>query len=129
MILVDTSVWVAYFRASDRQLTAHLQTLLDEDKVALAIPVKIEILSGSPAGEWARLRRTLSALPLLVPVNSTWERMEGWVGKAVRKGERFGMADLLIAALAVEPEAELWSLDHDFVRMQKLGFVRLHDPY
>lgn len=128
MILVDSSVWIAYFRASDRHLTAHLQALLEADQVALAIPVKIEILCGSPPGEWIRLRRSLEALPLLIPSNSTWERMEGWVEKAVGKGERFGMADLLIAALAAEHGTELWSLDTDFVRMQKLGLVRLHVP-
>lgn len=128
MILVDTSVWVAYFRASDRHLTAHLQLLLEEDQVALAVPVKIEILCGSSARESARLRRVLEALPLIIPSNSTWERMEGWIEKAVSKGERFGVADLLIAALAADRGMQLWSLDSDFERMQKLGFVRLHIP-
>jgi predicted nucleic acid-binding protein len=128
MILVDTSVWIAYFRASDKHLTAHLQAFLEEDQVALAIPVKIEILCGSPPREWTRLRRSLEALPLLMPSNSTWERIERWVEQAVVEGERFGMADLLIAALAVERGAELWSLDSDFTRMQKLDFVRLHTP-
>jgi predicted nucleic acid-binding protein len=128
MILVDTSVWVAYFRSSAGRLTTHLQTLIEEDQVVLAVPVKIEILSGSSAKESARLRRVLEALPLLVPSRSTWERMEGWVDQAVTKGERFGVADLLIAALAAEQDLSLWSLDRDFQRMYKLGFVRLHSP-
>jgi hypothetical protein len=128
MILVDTSVWVAYFRGTDRQLIAHLQAILEEDQVALAIPVKIEILSGSPAKELLRLRRVLEALPLLIPSKPTWERMEGWIEKAVSKGERFGVADLLIGALAAEGCAPLWSLDTDFARMQKLGFIRVHAP-
>jgi predicted nucleic acid-binding protein len=128
MILVDTSVWIVYFRASDRHLTAHLQALLEEDRVSLAVPVKIEILCGSAARDRARLRRVLEALPLLIPSSSTWERMEGWIEKAVSKGERFGVADLLIAALAADRGMLLWSLDSDFGRMQKLGFVRLHTP-
>jgi predicted nucleic acid-binding protein len=127
MILVDTSVWVDYFRAANRRLTTHLQALLDEDQVVMAAPVKIEILSGSPRREWLRLRRSLEALPLLIPSDSTWERMEGWIEKAVRRGERFGVTDLLIGALAAERDMELWSLDGDFVRMAKLGFIRLHE--
>jgi len=126
MILVDTSVWLAFFRASDRHLAAHLQQLLDEDRVALAVPVKIEILSGSSVKHWARLCRVLEALPLLLPSNSTWECMAGWTEKAIAKGEHFGVADLLIAALAADRDLPLWSLDTDFERMHKLGFVRLH---
>jgi predicted nucleic acid-binding protein len=128
MILVDTSVWIEYFRNSDRRLTTHLQNLLEEDQIALAVPVKIEILGGSSARDFPRLQKVMSALPLICPSDSTWDRIEGWVEKAVSKGQRFGFADLLIAALAAERNTDLWSLDADFVRMEKLGYVRLHDP-
>lgn len=127
MILIDTSVWVAFFRASDPHLIAHLRALLDEDQIALAIPVKLELLGGSGGEEMVRLRRVLTALPLLIPTETTWKRMEGWIEEAVASGERFGVADLLIAALAADHNAPLWSLDSDFERMQKLGFVRLHN--
>jgi predicted nucleic acid-binding protein len=126
MILVDTSVWIAYLRGTDRKLTAHLRTILEDDVAALAIPVRIEILSGSSVEDLPRLRRALSGLPLLVPSTVTWERMEAWIEKAVSKGERFGMGDLLIAAMAAERGMSVWSLDNDFARMQRLGFIQLH---
>jgi predicted nucleic acid-binding protein len=126
MILADTSVWIAYFRASDLRLVDHLRMLLEEERIAIAIPVKLELLSGCNREEWTRLRRVLSGLPLLIPEEKTWDRMEGWVEKAVSRGERFGVTDILIAALAADHNALLWSLDRDFERMQKLGFVRLY---
>jgi len=128
MILADTSVWVAYFRASDPHLVAHLKALLEEDQIVLGIPVKLELLSGSSKKDQAQLRRVLSALPLLFPSENTWRRMEEWIEKAVSCGERFGIADLLIAALAADHSALLWSLDSDFERMQRLGLIKLHSP-
>ena len=128
MIVVDTSVWVTYFRGTEREILDHLQVLLDDDRVALVIPVKIEILGGASLGDLARLRRVLTALPTLFPTADTWTRIERWIEPAVRKGERFGAADLLVAALAAEHDMTLWSLDRDFERMEKLGLVRLHKP-
>ncbi len=128
MILIDTSVWVAYLRGSDKRVNEHMHLILDEDLAVLAIPVKIELLGGCSAKELPRLRRALEALPVLFPSNTTWYQIEGWEEKSVLKGERFGVADLLIAALASERGAALWSLDKDFVRMQTLGFVKLHSP-
>jgi predicted nucleic acid-binding protein len=72
------------------------------------------------------LRATLSALPILHPRSATWDLIDRWVDEAGNAGERFGVMDLLIAALAAEQGAALWSLDHDFVRMAELRFLDLH---
>jgi predicted nucleic acid-binding protein len=127
VILVDTSVWVEAFRRAEGEEAEHLRVLLDAGAVAMASPVRIEILSGASARDLPRLRRTLSALPLFVPGVETWERVEGWVERAVRAGRRFGPTDLLIAATAAENDLSVWSLDGDFAEMAKLGFIRVHE--
>ncbi len=87
--------------------------------------VKIEILSGARKSERPRPGRVLSALPILYPTDDLWRRIETWVTAGVAAGQRFGVGDLLVAALAVEHGCALWSLDRDFARMARLGMVNL----
>ncbi len=126
MIFVDTSVWVDFFRGRSAGVRKGLQALLDADQVALAVPVRIELLSGVRRSELVRLRRLLSALPTYRPTDATWATMEEWVARGAEAGQRFGVSDLLIAAIAAEQEQSLWSLDDDFRRLESLGLAKLH---
>ncbi len=128
MTIVDTSVWIDYFRVQSQGLVSALNSLLDEDRVALAVPIRIEILSGASKKEGQTLKRLLEALPIFFPTDLTWQRMEEWVEAGLNRGERFGTLDLLIAAICHEQNVPLWSLDKDFCRMEKLGWVRRFTP-
>src|SRR5882724_10042312 len=126
MVVVDSSVWIAFFRGGDDSVKRELGRLLDADDVGLPAPVRLELLSGASRADGTRLRRLLSALPLLFPAPPVWPKVETWIEKASRAGERFGARDLLIAGIADEHGAALWSRDADFVRMARLGLVQLH---
>ena len=123
MICVDTSVWVAALRARDSAAGRGLDRLLDHDEAAVPVPVRVELLSGVSRAQEPRLRRALSGLPVLFPTDATWDRIDGWVRRAGDRGHRFGVGDLLIGAIAAEHGPPLWSLDNDFLRMERLGFI------
>lgn len=124
MIVVDTSVWVEAARPRGARTRDTLQGLIDADEVALALPVRLELTAGLAKKDRAAFMRALSALPLLVPTEDTWTLVESWIAPATGKGHRFAVTDLLIAGLAQEIGARVWSLDADFARLEALGHVR-----
>ena len=125
MILVDTSVWIAAHRGRDQRAAATLDALIDADEALLALPVRIELMAGVAARDRRALRLGLGALPLAMPTEDTWSLLESWLAPAAAAGHRFAVTDLLIAALAAQRGALVWSLDADFARMEALEFVRL----
>ena len=127
MICVDTSVWIAATRKPDSQRATVLRSLLDSGEVALPLPVRIEFVAAAAKTQRRKLRRALAALPLVVPTEDTWREVERWTESALDAGYSFGIPDLLIASLANEIGGLVWSLDRDFVAMEKLGVVRLYD--
>ena len=112
-------------RPGDSVIRKTLDALLEDDQVALPVPVKIELLGGARAGDVARLQRTLWAVPQFVPSNDTWRLVEQWAVRGAAKGQRFGVGDLIIGALAAERGGVVWSLDGDFERMARLGLLKL----
>lgn len=127
MIVVDTSVWIEADRRPVGVLPNALRSLLDADEVALALPVRLELTAGAARKNRAVLLRALSSLPVLRPTEDTWDLIDRWIPAAADKGDRFGLTDLLIAALADEVGAIVWSLDTDFARLEALGFVRRYE--
>lgn len=124
MIVVDTSVWVSAMRRPRSDHATTLSALLDADEVALALPVRVELMAGVSRRDRIALARGLSALPVVRPVDDTWQLIERWVKTAADGGQHFAVTDLLIAAAAHEIGGLVWSLDDDFSRMEPLGFVQ-----
>jgi predicted nucleic acid-binding protein len=126
MIAVDTSVWVSALRDDTSAAAGTLRALLDADNVVLPLPVRMELLAGVAHTERSRLQRALSALPVIVPTERTWRVVEAWTLSAADVGQRFGLADMVIGALADEAGALVWSFDRDFDRLARLKLVGLY---
>ena len=107
-------------RNENQKIVQTLTDLLDQDKVALAIPILIELLSGINKQDLPRIKKLLKALPCFSTTDLTWARIESWAGSSANHNQRFGFADLLIAGISLEHGAKLWSLDKDFERMESV---------
>jgi predicted nucleic acid-binding protein len=128
VIVVDTCVWVEADRRPAGAVPRALRSLIEADELALALPVRLELSAGIARKHRRAFAHGLSGLPLVVPTEETWRLIEGWIPRAADKGHRFAVTDLLIAGLAHEIGALVWSLDEDFARLERLGLAQLYDP-
>jgi len=126
VVVADTSVWIDAHRHPAGSTARTLNALLDADEIALALPVRLELVAGVARRDRPAFVRALSGLPLLRPSDETWQLIEPWVAAAADKGHRFGLSDLLIAALAHEIDGLVWSLDADFTKFETLHLARLY---
>lgn len=130
MILVDTSAWVEFDRATGSAVDRALTDLIARtDEVAVTEPVVMEVLAGARSDRReSDLRRLLDRFDLLRfdPV----VHFDGAVRiyRTCRSAgvTPRGMVDCMIAAVAVAAGVPLLAHDRDLVAMAQVVDLRLH---
>lgn len=118
MILVDTSAWIEFLRATGSEAHLRLRSAL-EDGVELAATdvIAMELLAGArDDGDRDRLRRLVYGLEFLaVEGPGDYEQAAELYRRCRRGGETpRKLSDCLIAAVAIRSGAELLAADADF---------------
>ncbi len=127
MILVDTSVWIDFFSHSPGPGGAELRRMIEDvEPFALAGVVVSEILQGLRR-DVQSIERFLSLWDLLEPRGFSTYREASAISRLARsRGISLTTIDTLIAAIALEHHATLFSLDKDFSRVARLTPLHLH---
>ncbi|MBW2616310.1 MAG: PIN domain-containing protein [Deltaproteobacteria bacterium] len=123
-IIVDTCVWIEFFRKPESKLTLHLKSLLRERKVIMVGMVMAEILQGVKAPKEATLvKQNLEKLPYLEITRNIWEAA-GEISASLRgTGITIPLSDLIIAGAALSGDHEIFTIDPHF---EKVDGLRLH---
>lgn len=125
-IIVDTSVWIEFFRSPESRNTLHLQTLLRSRRVVLVGMVLAEILQGVRYPKEANLvRQSMGTLPYLEMTRNDWQKAGELSAALRRKGSTIPLSDLIIAAIALGGGYEIFSVDPHF---EKVPSLKLHRP-
>jgi predicted nucleic acid-binding protein len=119
MILIDTSVWIEFFRGTGSAATVEARRLLAErdDEMAMCEPIAMEILSGATDDNtYAKLEQLANGLPSLIVDPATDFRAATAIYRAAwRTGRTIrSINDCLIAGLAIRRGAELVHREADF---------------
>ena len=118
-VLIDTSVWVSYFRKTGgEEVKAAVQEALLENRVATCWTVQAELLVGARGwGEFERLNALFSSLLHIPMGESLWEESSRLGFELRRKGLTVPLPDLLIAQASMVGESELWHADTHYEAM------------
>ena len=123
-IIVDTCVWIEFFRKPESKLTRHLKRLLRERKVIMVGMVIAEILQGVKAPKEANLvKQSLEKLPYLEITRNIWEAA-GEISSSLRgTGITIPLSDLIIAGVALSGDHDIFTIDPHF---EKVDGLKLH---
>ncbi len=128
MILVDSSVWIDFLKSNRGRAGNELERLIRSGApLVLAGVIVTEVLQGLKR-DVAKVARLLAGWPLIEPGGfATYAVAAGIFRQARQRGLTLSTVDALLASLAIEYQAALFTLDKDFERLAFSG-LRLHHP-
>jgi len=129
VVVADTSVWIPFFNQPESPEKGEIDALIDADHLVLVGMVLAELLQGcrSPKEADALLSK-LTGLRFLETGCSTWKRAGDLSFSLRRKGITLPLTDLVIAALALEHQCEVYALDPHFEQIPGLSLHTVPRP-
>lgn len=130
LILVDSSIWIEFFRRPDAPASLVLDHLLAHRLVCTTGLVKAEIVPGARSPrDFRRLRLLFDALPLAPERDGFWAHLSRFRYRLHVKGILgISIPDLIIATVAIQNRKLVFTADEDFTRMMAYVPVRLFTP-
>ena len=123
MILVDSSVWIEYFKGNEKALP--LNKLLDMNTVCINDLILAELLP-SINQKKENILKELLLIITKIPLEINWNPIIYMQTQNLKNGiNKVGIADLIIAQNVMENDLELFTLDRHFELMSDLHDFRL----
>ncbi|HMD96677.1 MAG TPA: PIN domain nuclease [Terriglobia bacterium] len=128
-MLVDSSVWIDFFASSPGTAGAHLRRMIaDGEPLALTGVVVTEVLQGLRR-DVSDVEAYLSMWDMLEPRGFSTYRSAATIFRTARsRGFMLTTIDGLIAAIALEHGATIFTLDKDFTRIAAVTRLKLYSP-
>jgi hypothetical protein len=122
-VLVDTSVWVEYFRSGNN--SEKLDFLIDENLIVTNDLILAELIP------FLKVRKQRKLTNLLLNINKlnlsiSWGQIIEYQYKCLKNGlNGVGIPDLIIAQNAKQNNCEIYSLDNHFTLMKDILTLKI----
>jgi predicted nucleic acid-binding protein len=123
MILIDTSVWVEFFRKKGSLQAKHrVASLLNDDAAAYTCPVLLELSVGArETAEVELISETMGLCQRVIFLPEFWERAATLERTLRQRGATVPRDDILVATVAVECQLTLLCRDAHFDLIGRQG--------
>ncbi len=122
-VLVDTSIWIEYFRTGNN--SEKLDFLIDENLIVINDLILAELVPS------LRVRNQRKIVKLLNDINKlelsiNWDQLIDFQFKCLKSGlNGIGIPDLIVAQNAKQNHCEIYSLDSHFKLMKDILKLQL----
>ena len=114
-ILIDSSVWIEYFRSGK---PAKLDRIIEEDLACINELILTELAPALLLKKETKILEGLKAIEL-IPLNTDWEIVRDYQHMNLKNGiNKVGIPDLMILQQVIEQKMSLFSFDKHFRLMQ-----------
>jgi predicted nucleic acid-binding protein len=123
-ILIDTSVWIEYFRNADNVLV--LDELINQDRICINEIILAELIPFLEERKEKTLIDILQSIDL-IPLQINWNEIIEYQIKNLKNNIRkIGIPDLLIIQNVIKNDIELLTLDRHFILMKAIHKFNLY---
>jgi len=126
-VLIDTSVWVDFFRKKESLVSVKVREYLKLNQVCYAGPILVELYQGAKTQREIEILDQLFDTISYIDITRDHYHHAGMVSqKAAREGKVFSTIDVILAVLAHDGGFSLFSLDrhfHDISRYCALSLI------
>ncbi len=122
-VLVDTSVWIEYFRNKDS--LERLDFIIDENLVVTNVLILAELI---PFLRFSKQKKIIELLQNINKLQLTinWDEIIDFQVKCLKRGiSGVGIPDLIIAQNAKQNDCEIYSTDKHFELLKNIISVKI----
>lgn len=114
-VLVDTSVWIEFFRKKGSSISVRLREYMKLGKACYTGPIAIELYQGAKTRTEVKVLDELFETIKYIEITRYHYHKAGLISQqAARKGKTFSVVDMILAAVAQKENLLLFSLDAHF---------------
>jgi len=119
MILVDSSVWIEYFRGSSISVKKNVDELIDNNRLCTNDIILLELIPPLIVKKQHPVVELLTIIHKL-QMNINWDEIVNFQILNIKKGiYNVGIPDLMIVQNIIQNNAVLYTLDKHFYLMRK----------